>query len=286
MNRSLPEIIASNVLERFRSGLDLDNDTRHFLVSCEGLPDDTAITSFLNDRDSDYSPVYELIFYPDEAMRFRIETLIPARGLDQAEIDGVLSIAGSGMNDIPVNTGSSVVILPCARFRSGVLRYIKKLNLDIDTDIFPVMDAENFIQERMMLRSGRFLCTGETAEFLAALALRAREREHPGRAELFRFALNSVCVAKGRVLDQLEKIKYFYESAIREAAEFRDILGKYSMEFIMAKKMAVPLTGFDEASEAIRKIDVITGLVYGITIPPMDQGFEMLLRNGRLAEIE
>ena len=285
MRNSSPQIIADEVINRFSTGLELDNDTLHFFLSCEGLSGIGEILSFLQNRDFDSSPVYELIFYPATAMRFRIESLIPARGLDCNEIMSITSTVESSGHDIIISTGENLVRLPRDRFKANAVQYVKRLNLDVNTDIFRQKNTEDFIQERVLLRRGRFSYSGETAEFLGTLAGRSRELNLPDYAGLFSFALQVLESKNEKVIQHFENRKYFYESAIREAAEFNGILGKYSMEFVMAKKINVPLTSIDEAVEAIRRIDTITTLVYGIIIPPMDHGVEMLLKDGGLTEI-
>lgn len=281
----LHKIIADQIINRFRSGLELDDDTRHFFISCEGLAGTSEINDFLNDRSCDSSPVYELIFYPDTGMRLLIEPLIPARGLDREEILRIGEAVDSGGHDILVNTGNMKVILPRDRFRTSIARYIQKLNLDVNADIFPDENTDEFLQERVLLRRLRYTSSGENIEFLKILIERAGSRETADFAGLFSFALEITCGKNEKTLDLLENRKFYYESAIRESAEFSTIIGKYSMEFIMAKKIPVPLTGMDEAFGAIRKIDALTSLVYGIIIPSMDHGVEMLLKDGGLTEI-
>ncbi|HPS56779.1 MAG TPA: hypothetical protein PK514_01620 [Spirochaetota bacterium] len=286
MQNSLHQIIAGEILNRFSSGLDLDNDTRHFLLSCEGLSGAGEIIAFLENREFDSSPVYELIFYPDTAMRFRIESLLPARGLDRSEINRIISTVETASHDILISSGDIKVTLQWCRFSNNACQYIKRLNLDVNTDIFPHKNADDFLRERILLRCGRVSYSGETAEFLGRLAERTGDRKLADNAGLFSFALQAVGNKNEKVMDQLENRKCFYESAIREAFEFSRILGKYSMEFVMAKKIPVPLTSIEEAADAIRKIDAITSLVYGIIIPPMDHGVEMLLKDGRLTDAD
>lgn len=285
MSRPLPDIIAAEILGRFRSGLSLDDDARHFFRSCEGVAGDSEILSFFENRDLDSSPVYELIIYPDRSMRTEIESLIPARGLEPGEINNIIFIIESAANDLFVSSGNVRAVLPWNRFSANAVQYIRRLNLDINADIFSDKNGNDFMNERILIRSGRFICRGEAAEFLGTLAGLARERNIPDPAELFSFALDITCGKNEKVLELFEHRKYFYESAIRESSEFSSIIGKYSMEFVMSKKIPVPLISLDEAFEAIRKIDAITSLVCGIIIPSMDHGVEMLLKDGGLTEI-
>lgn len=285
MAETLSGLIAARILDKFRTGLLIDDDARHFFRSCEGVAGDGEILSFLENRDLDSSPVYELIIYPDRSMRSEIESLIPARGLEPGEINNIIFIVESAANDIFVNSGDVRAVLPWSLFGAHAVQYIRRLNLDINADIFPFKNGNDFMNERILVRSGRLICRGETAEFLGTLAGRARERNIPDRAELFSFALDITRGKNEKVMELFENRKCFYESAIRESVEFSGIIGKYSMEFVMAKKIPVPLTGLDEASEAIRKIDAITSLVYGMIIPSIDHGVEMLLKDGGLTEI-
>ncbi|HQO40478.1 MAG TPA: hypothetical protein PK986_08415 [Spirochaetota bacterium] len=282
MNKQLPEIIASEITGCFTRGLDLDEDIRHFFVSCEGLASSAHIAEFLNNCINDSSPVYDLIFYPDREMRLRIESLIPAAGLDTDAISNVISAVCSTRCDIIVNTVPEPVSLEWSRFSSHVYSYIKKLNLDINTGIFHGQDAVNFIDERIILRSGRYVCSGESAEFLGTLARRAAEENLSGFIDLFIFALKIIGCKNTGIPELFEISKCFYEAAISDAAEFSRILGKYSMEYVMARKINIPLISLDEAAGAIRKIDTITSLVYGFIIPAADKGVEMLLKNGEL----
>jgi hypothetical protein len=251
-------------------------------VSCEGLADSSHIAEFLNNSSNDSSPVYDLIFYPDREMRLRIESLIPAAGLDPEAIRSLISAVCSAKSDIIVNTSPHPVSLEWSRFSSHVCSYIKRLNLDVNTGIFHGQGAGNFINERIILRSGRHVCSGERAEFLGTLVRRAAEENLSGSGDLFLFALKITGSQNKGIAELFEKSKCFYESAIRDSAEFSRILGKYSMEYVMARRISIPLIGFDEAVEAIRKIDTITSLVYGFIIPPADHGVEMLLKNGEL----
>lgn len=283
-NKSLTGIIADEVIARFKSGFDLDDDTRHFLKSGEGLSCEDEILSFFGSRDFDLSPVYELIFYPDRDMRLKIEHLIPAHGLNEGEIEEIISAVESGRHDIIVNTGSGSAVLQWERFACYAVEYIKRFNLDANVDIFPHRNSFDFQEERIILRRGCVSFSGETSEFFSTFAMQARVRNIPGCAELFSFALNILGGKREKLLEHFESKKFFYESAVRDAAEFAGTLGRYSMEFVMAKKIPVPLISIDEAVETIRKIDLITSLVYGIIIPSVDQGVEMILRDGILSE--
>lgn len=277
-------MIADEVIARFKSGLDLDDEIRHFLKSGEGLSDDEDVSSFFVNRDCDSSPVYELIFFPDHEMRLKVENLIPAKGLRRVEVNNIISIVETEGTDIIINTGSQRVALQWDRFACNAVEYIKKLNLDVDVDVFPRKNGVDFQEERIVLRRGRIPCCGETADFFGTLAVQARARILPGCTELFSFALQVLGGKNEKLLEHLENKKCFYETAVRDSAEFAGILGRYSMEYVMAKKIPVPLISADEALEAIRKIDLITSLVYGLIIPPVDHGVDILLKEGRLSE--
>ena len=284
MEKTTPQIIAEEITARLAAGLTPDHDTMHYFLSCEGLSGAPEIISFLNNREFDSSPVYELVFYPDSAMRLKIEPLIPAHGLSSDEIKSTIASVESDITDISINISNEKVRLPRDAFRSNVILYIKRLNLEVNTDIFPRKNGYAFLQERVILRTARLSPSGEQAGFLGALADRGRSQGLRDFTGLFTFAVQ-ITGGDDKILSQLEFRKGLYESAIRENAEFNRIISKYSMEFVMAKKIPVPLTGIEEALESIKKIDLITQLVYDITIPPMDQGVEMLLKDGKLTDI-
>lgn len=266
--------VADAVLEKFSAGLELDPDTEHYLLSCEGLSSVDEITGYLLDSGNYTSPVFQLLIYPDTEMRLAIERIIPPEGCSRRSIDDIIRMVKIPERVINIAAYGRKIPFRLETFSDHAEEYVIRLNLDINTALHPE-GVNAFIHERMLLRRRRFIHSADSAEFFRNLAGKAAEG-HAGPG-IFPFALELIDAPGERIIDQLERKKYFYESAMKDAWEFSRLNSRYSMEFLMSKKVAPPLVGFDEAAEGIKKIDLITSLVYGFIIPSMDQGTEMFI---------
>lgn len=270
--------VIDTVLKKFSDGLEFYPDAEHFMLSYEGLSSSEEIIAYITNRDNYDSSLFSLIIYPDDPVRHSIENIIPAEGCSPESIDEIAAAVKNADGPINIKLYDKIIPMPAAYFRNHTGNYILKLNLDIDTGIFPDR-TRSFTDERILLRKRRFSHTPDSREFFSTLAHGAAV--NTSGMGIFSFALDLVDDSGDKIMEQIERKKYFYESAIKDAAEFGSLNSRYSMEFLMSKKVAPPLIGIEEAAEAVKKIDLITSLVYGLIIPSMDTGTEMTI-NRRL----
>lgn len=274
INENIVGAVAQCIASRLSAGLPLDEDAEHFLVSCEGLAGEDEMLLYLESEQDFTQPVFQILFHPDDTIRSEIETLIPASGTGADGPAAVMNRLNLMHPQIAVNAFGRRIPLPYDEFTPGIEQYVRRLNLEISADIFPE-PAAGFIDERILLRKKRFVPYSGAGDFLSRLAAGSMRSADPARHELFVFALRLMESRPEDILQHLEKTRYYYESALRESAEFSSLTQKYSMEFIMSKKVISPLVTVHEAEESIKMIDTITMRVYGILIPPMDQGLEL-----------
>lgn len=273
-NTGYSNLIADAVLEEFSQGLRIDSDTEHFLLSYEGLKDKSSIPGFLKNSSSYLSPVYQILIHPGHGIRLKVEKIIPAVGLCKDKIKEVERIITDRAPVIFIDAYGEKIPLPFSEFGTDVLRYINRLNLEVNAGIFPE-DENGFLEERVFLRSMNYSPEKEAARFLAVLAAGSRKINSGEYNDIFEFAVRMTGTENENILQVLEKKKHFYESCIDDAAEFGRLIGRYSMEFIMSKRVAPPLVSIEEARETLTKIDLITDIAYGIIIPSMDHGVSL-----------
>jgi len=252
--------ITSLINEHISNGFALDTDTIHFIKSAYGINEDEII-NFL--EDSIDNAILDMISYPPDNFREKIEEFIPPAGLSPSDIKeiedsiNILSLQCSVIFNKKIYLSGQDSLLCCKRF-------IQRLSLNVSLSFISSDNTSknniNLLAIKTLLRKKKFISNSKCANFINTLILNLQKTEKTSDEEYLKLIDLSSKLFNGSDKDPLDILldkKDFYIRALLEHDEFNNLLKSYSMEFIMMKKIYAPLVPVDEAVNMIRLIDKI-----------------------------
>ncbi len=253
--------------------LTVDNDTLNFIRSAYGLSGIDEISSFITNGD-DSGSVVDLVSYPDDSFREKVEKLIPSEGFSLNEIQDIENILIDSKDFSHVIISSRNITLSEDDSRLCRRLILKRLNFQFSFSMIDPCKIKDEIfsydKIKSQLRKRKFTANEVNSLFINDLIYNYSNIKNQNFNE-FITLLESACSlfsdSDKNPFDILSEKKYFYENAILEAEEFSLLMKTYSMEFIMMKRIQPPLISIDEACSNIKLIDRMTSIVYGIIIP-------------------
>jgi len=265
--------LADEIIEILRQGLTLGPDVMHFIDSTFGTPSADQLKALLEDEsDSEAESLSDLVFFPDEAFRVRIEDLLESHDFQKDEErcvqDRLASCRPETILYLPDGRGSLTVAIP----PKAAARFVPRLRISKTMDA-SILDAINeSIEEplrrfcKVRLRQSRFPCTPSTARFLARLF----KAVQPGDGELldrlcFLFHFIDDMPGTCDLFEALSERKRFYiKQLYRIEAIESQIVGK-NMETMVQQGLRVPYLDKTGSRKKIRWIDEICLAVFNKT---------------------
>jgi len=291
------------------AGLLPDDDTLNFIKSAYGISGPDQVASLIGSGD-DGGAVIDMVSYPPDSFRESVEHLIPAGGFCTGEIRTIENDSIDMPGAIFIQYEGRQIFLPDDDSRRCIHRFIQRLNLEIPFNFFSDTGSStgnyDFYKIRSLLRKKKFVANDEKSLFINDLVNRYRPVEkkfntshqaagtgrsspspygsgpfmqqnyhdQPDLITLVNIAVEMFSSPQNRPFDILSEKKYYYQNAINESEEFSRLLKTCSMEFIMSKRIRPPLVSIDEAHYMAAVIDILTSVVYGMTIPSVINVFE------------
>ncbi|MCL2156262.1 MAG: hypothetical protein FWH53_11400 [Leptospirales bacterium] len=257
--------LASLINEHISNGFALDMDTIHFINSAYGINETNDITDFLENNIDE--AILDMISYPPDNLREKIEEFIPSDGLSLSEIKkiedaiNILSPECFILFNKKITLSKHDSLLCCKRF-------MQRLNLNVSLNFISNNNRSNNINMfaiKALLRKKKFTSNSECSDFINRLISNLQRVENNVGEEYLKLIDVSSDLFNGSDKDPFEILsekKNFYIRSLLEYDEFNNLLKSYSMEFIMMKKIHAPLVPVDEAVGMIRLIEKIIYLMH------------------------
>ena len=250
--------------EHISKGFVLDIDTAHFIKSAYGLDGADEIIDFLENNIDD--AILDMISYPPDTFRKKIEEFIPADGLSLSDIKEIEDSVNISSPECFIFFDKKIFLskddsLLCYK------KFIQRLNLSVALNFIsrenPPDSSINLLAIKALLRKKKFTSNSGCADFINQLTgklIHPQTSENNSGEEYLQLIALAADIFNGADKDPfniLSDKKDFYIRALLEYDEFNNLLKSYSMEFIMMKKIYAPLVGVDEAVNMIKLIDRI-----------------------------
>jgi len=247
--------------EHISKGFVLDIDTAHFIKSAYGLDGADEIIDFLENNSDD--AILDMISYPPDNFREKIEELIPADGLSLSDIKEIEDSVNISSPECFIFFDKKIFLskddsLLCYK------KFIQRLNFSVPLNFIssenPPDSSINLLAIKALLRKKKFISNSNCSNFINKLVSNLQAVENNSGEEYLQLIALAAGLFNGADKDPfniLSDKKDFYIRALLEYDEFNNLLKSYSMEFIMMKKIYAPLVGVDEAVNMIKLIDRI-----------------------------
>jgi len=268
--KDIVNTLSSLINEHISSGFVLDEDTIHFIKSGYGLNEADEIIDFLENNMDE--AVLDMISYPPDNLRVKIEEFIPFAGLTSGDIEKIEDCVSNSFRGSYIHFNKKIFLagkdsLICCK------KFMRRLNLNVSLDFISDDNrSDNSIilhAIKALLRKKKFNSNNECCDFINSLASNCLTDKENSGEEYLKLIDQSSDFFNGsdkRPFDILSEKKDFYIRALLEYDEFNNLLKSYSMEFIMMKRIQAPLVPVDEAVYMINLIDKITRIVYNTVI--------------------
>ena len=253
--------------EHISKGFSPDADTIHFIKSAYGLDGADEIIDFLENSADD--AILDMISYPPDNFREKIEELIPADGLSLSDIKEI-------EDSVKISSPECFIFFNKKIFLSKddsllcYKKFIQRLNLNVALNFIsrenPPYKSINLLAIKALLRKKKFTPNSGCADFINELInnlINPKTSENNSGEEYLKLIALAADLFNGSDKDPFDILadkKDFYIRTLLEYDEFNNLLKSYSMEFIMMKKIYAPLVGVDEAVNMIKLIDRIISL--------------------------
>ena len=268
--------LSSLISEHLSQGFVLDDDTSHFLKSAYGMNEPDEIIDFLENNIDD--AILDMISYPPDDFRVRIEEFIPAEGLALSDMEKIYDSVNN-LSPAGFIRHNKKIFLSKKDSHDCCKKFMQRLNLNVSLNfISDDNQSNNNINSdyninihavKAILRKKKFGSNNECCDFMNRLVSNLRTgSDNSGEENLKLIDLSCDLFNRSDKdpFDILSEKKHYYIRALLEYDEFNNLLKSYSMEFIMMKKIQAPLVPVDEAVNMIKLIDKITRTAYNTVI--------------------
>ncbi len=273
-NRSLNHVAAA-ITEFFSNVITADNDVFTFAESALGISDVEELARRLSDDDSYGDGLVDLVFFPDHKLRLALECLIPLHGFSSEEIGSITGLISTDLKTATVLIKDSCMAANVEITGTIMKRFIGRLNLDIRLPFngpgdFPEsLSDDDIISIRVLVRNARYRPTSERDRVILALIAGLTAMAGESKTELIHDCLKQLLdlFNENRPDSDIFKIlsdtKRYFTDLLEKISQFTDFLDRYSMEFLMSKKMQPPVADAEEIRKRMRLLDLICSAVYG-----------------------
>ncbi len=262
-------LLAQEIRAIFQDGLTISPQVLRYINSTFSNPEISELEALLNDEsDCERDPLLELIFFPDDAARIRLEPLFEKENFLKDDAQAVSNLLYSEHIRVALRfpDGNALVInLP----EDAAYRFISRLNISYKADrqLLEIVNAhvEKNLQwtVKVRLRNARLDLSQNKLDFLCHFF----EKPITQADELLE-CLDFVLAFMSEIRDSddirtaLERRKEFHFLAIQKAADFEEQFGRNNMETLMVQGMRMPHIDRAKLMREIVIIDRICYLVY------------------------
>jgi hypothetical protein len=261
---------AACIIGYFRGGLTPGNDVMRYACSSLGLCSAPEVCGALCRDDGGETGLRDLLLFPSHGLRLSLEERLPLGGIPPEDVEGLYRLLRKRINRVTVRFSGAdcrgTMTLPGPALRG----FLSRLNVGRDlSGIFHPGDTGSLVLEaRVAVRNSRFVSSGGRDRFLRAFLHAFLSDGGPGEplfTDCLAFVLRlfEESDEDSGVFEALSRRKKLLLKSLLEAAEFKEVFGRYSMDFIMMQRIGVPLVNAEEALRMISLADFASRAVYG-----------------------
>ena len=266
-------LLADKIEEIFNDGLNLSKEVVHYIDSTFSHPSKNQFEEVLTDEsDCERDSLLELIFFPDESARIRLEELLEEEDFQKADEETVASLlssmqAGATIR-FPDERGSLRVLISNSAANSFVsrLHISRRLNGSLIETIDHHINEKIKNRVKARLRNTRIEHTGNRVVFMCSFFEKMNSR-----AVDFFENLNFILEFLDEIQEDtdiyrsLMNKKIFYFRNVEIAKKHEDQLQKSNMETLFAQGVRMPYVNKNDMQKKMRMIDRISLAVFGKT---------------------
>lgn len=266
-------LLADKIEEIFNDGLALSKEVVHYIDSTFSHPSKNQFEEVLTDEsDCERDSLLELIFFPDESARIRLEELLEKEDFQKADEETVASLlssiqAGATIH-FPDERGSLKVLISNSAANSFVsrLHISRRLNGSLIETIDHHVNEKIKNRVKARLRNTRIEHTGNRVVFMCSFFEKMNSR-----AVDFFENLNFILEFLDEIQEDtdiyrsLMNKKIFYFRNVEKAKKHEDQLQKSNMETLFAQGVRMPYVNKNDMKKKMRMIDRISLAVFGKT---------------------
>lgn len=269
MNTDKCALLAQEIRMIFQDGLTVSPEVLRYINSTFSNPSLTELEALLgNESDCEREPLMELIFFPDDAARIRLEPLLETEDFFKDDIESISKLLHSPHIHVLLrfpDNDELIINLP----RDAGSRFVSRLNISHKTDRQLLDAIQCNIDEtlqwavKVRLRNARIRYSRNKLDFFC----RFFEKPIAESDELLE-CLDFILIFMSEIRDSddiraaLKKRKDFHFLAIQKAADFEEQFGKNNMETLMVQGLRVPHIDRAKLMREIVVIDRICYLLY------------------------
>jgi len=259
------------------NGITLSRDVLDYLASALDITDPDELHRFVDmEADSDLASLLELIFFPDQELKIRLEPLLQELNLGKDDESVVLDCLLKDPLQLHVYFPESSKAIPLALPRDPARTFIQRLRIDRSPprELLQAIDQAFTRQEslriQVLLRSARFPFTRENQDFLLNILTHLPPPAEGFQATL-RYALAFLDELKGAsdIANQLIQKKIFLEQTLDKAQALNRRLRSQPMEVLLMQRESILSFNTEELRSHLRIVDQLCAAVMGF-VPETD----------------
>lgn len=265
--------LAVRLQEVLSDGISLNEDVIHYIDSTFSNPNEAELKAILqDDTNCEKDSLMELLFFPDESMQLRLETLLERLLFTAAEeksaVDYLLREPLQVMFRFPEDRKS----LNLTVTEDTACQFIARLNVSkhLHPDLHDVLDhyEDQNISNRIKvkIRNSRFRPTEDRIAFLCLFFKKFDPKDNDIFECLeFTFVFLDEPEQLKNPYQALMAKKKFYFISLQKAIQLETQLKKDNIETLLAQGKRVVLIDQKDARKKMRIIDRISRAIYGKT---------------------
>ncbi len=292
---AIEELIA----EYLSAGIRASDEIVHYALSSLGADGPNDLARILRDE-CDESGMTELLLHPSPELSAAIEPLVPTDGMGSHERTLLAAGIARRVPSVPVSFAAFDVDGCISLTPERVERFLAKLALDravraVEKPLPSGREGARLAAAAAAIRRNRPPAREGVESFLGALALGLAGRDRPddrGIHDTVAFACAVLAARELPVEEALAAEWNAMEKIIAESERFAALSRRYSMEYLMSRRVQPPAMGADEARRRMALLDLVarTGLgrplpagpslvVRDITLGPGGEGLDEIIED-------
>jgi hypothetical protein len=276
MDNTTTTAIADIISDHFSAGIRIENDVLSFACSTLSATTPDELKSLLYDPAEYGEGLLDLVFSPDEKIKYAIEPLIPYAGVPApAQLDIISSVAAR-ISSVRIYLDYPEQFADRGVTGSLISLFLKKLNCGKDINFLHIPSEAThslrhaYVMGRIMLRSMDFFVTEKREKFIDRLVYVLAVRYGLEEVYVLRCLELSLKIFRD-IEDDLdiytlvsEKIRV-NRAIIERKKMFVEYNRTHSMEFLMSQKIYDPPENMDFLVEEMLLAEIINSAVFGNT---------------------
>ncbi len=255
-------------------GIIADDDCIFFAESALGITDETGIARLLNDTACYGEGLCDIVFTPPESLRRLLEIMVPPEGLPDKACEYIAELIMGSLKHTLVSFGTSGNSAAVSISKPIVSKFLTRLNLNRRVTCIPEAEAagdarrELLTRMRVIVRNARCDISPAREKFISEMIRRmTSDSRIPEKTVVdcleFMLELFDEFAGDDGVSYIISEKKRHLESQLSDMARCRDFTEKYSMDYLMSRKILMPAVDHEETMNRIFLTDLIGMTMHG-----------------------